>query len=146
MTRTVNVTGLVVLAVILGLIFTRRQSDWLAPPRVFAAAALLIVWLSVFSPIYWDHYLYLYPLWGWLAWEATGSKRRLALVVAVLLLAGIPWATLPFRVPFELAVWSHHLWSTPLVAGLAVARLLGREHGVAVQPYGVIVNPKASLA
>ena len=77
------------LALILWALFRPRGRDWRVywsqPPHVFAAAAALLAWLLIFSPLCWEHYfMYLVPLWGWLWWEGTQSRpKRIAAIAAI---------------------------------------------------------------
>jgi hypothetical protein len=104
------------LAAILALVLLRTRKFWEAPHRVFAAAAALLSWLLLFSPIFWEHYqAYLAPLWGWLAFEAMRSRTRAIVAAVAILLAMYP------RVPAPLL--NHLMWSTILVLGLAIDRL-----------------------
>ena len=119
----VRLASLLVLGLLLGLIFTRPQSHWLEPVRVFAAAAALLTWLLIFSPLSWEKYhTYLCPLWGWLLWESFESRRR-AITVGVVLAS--VWAPpilitkLDLPEPFTF----HMLAASMLMMGLAVARL-----------------------
>jgi len=115
------------LLVILGLILLRRRSFWDIPHRVFAAAAALVAWLLLFSPIFWEHYhAYLVPFWGWLAYEATRSRIRAGLAILVVVMAYLPSSILVSqlhlpRLPEPL--FSHLMWSTVLMFGMAVERL-----------------------
>jgi hypothetical protein len=84
-------TGFVILAAILGACWRARQRDILREPHVLVpAAACLVCWLLLFSPIYWAHYaLYLCPFWGWMLWQAreSGIVMRLATGFALLVMA-----------------------------------------------------------
>src|SRR6185503_7468727 len=107
------------LLLILALVLLRPRKYWDTPHRVFAAAAALVAWLLLFSPIFWEHYhAYLAPLWGWVAFEATRSRAKMFVAIAVILLAMYP------RVPAPLL--NHLMWSTVLLLGLALARLMER--------------------
>jgi hypothetical protein len=83
--------GLVVLAAILGACSRARQRGILREPRVLVpAAACLVCWLLLFSPVYWAHYaLYLCPFWGWMLWQARehGLLTRVATVLALFVMA-----------------------------------------------------------
>ena len=104
------------LLVILALVLLRPRPFWDLPHRVFAAAAALMAWLLLFSPIFWEHYhAYLAPFWGWLGYEATRSRARAITAGAIILLSLYP------RVPAPLL--NHLMWSTVLMLGLAVERL-----------------------
>jgi hypothetical protein len=119
-----HVLQVIVLLIILGLIVSRRQSLKHSVPMVFAASAALIGWMLLFSPICWDHYLiYLFPLWGWLAWEAMQSRTRcvLALVTMVIALVSTPaYPPIAMPEPFN----SHLMASVILTMSLGVARLI----------------------
>ena len=61
-----------IFAILLGLIFCRRRALRNNRPLHFASIAALVAWMMLFSPICWNHYIvYLFPFWGWLAWEMT---------------------------------------------------------------------------
>lgn len=105
------------LLIILGLILLRSHEFWNRPHRVFAAAAALVAWMLLFSPIFWEHYqAYLAPFWGWLAYEATRARWRAVVAAAVYLLAYYP------RVPVP--IFNQLMWSTVLMLGIAVERLI----------------------
>ena len=81
------------LLLILALILLRPRRFWELPHRVFAAAAALVAWLLLFSPIFWEHYhAYLAPFWGWLGYEATRSRPRAIAAGAVIILGLFPRA------------------------------------------------------
>jgi hypothetical protein len=106
----------ILLLTILGLVLLRPRRFWDMPHRVFAAAAALVAWLLLFSPIFWEHYhAYLAPFWGWLAYEATRSRPRAILATIIILLGLFP------RVPAPLL--NHLMWSTVLMLGMAIERL-----------------------
>lgn len=121
-----TVAQLATLATILWLMFRRWK---LGPrfwheraPMIFAAASALICWLLIFSPMYWEHYTaYLAPLWGWLAWEATRSRARMVLAIAVAVLCYVPWPIVINDLPEPLG--SHILWATMIMLGVAIDRM-----------------------
>jgi hypothetical protein len=84
-------TGLVVLAAVLVACWRARQRGILREPRVLVpAAACLVCWLLLFSPVYWAHYaLYLCPFWGWMLWQAREHEvtTRIATVFALVVMA-----------------------------------------------------------
>jgi hypothetical protein len=100
---TLRGAGLVVLAMILGGCWQARQRGILREPRVLVpAAACLVCWLLLFSPIYWAHYaLYLCPFWGWMLWQVHGRglitrvATGLALVVMAFPFGGVTTMRLP---------------------------------------------------
>lgn len=111
------------LAAILALIFLRPKSHWLYPPNLFAAAMALILWMLLFSPIYWEHYTaYEAPLWGWLIWEATQGSVRRWIGILMLPLVTIPtplleqWHVSEFLIP-------HYFWASLLMFCIAIWRL-----------------------
>jgi hypothetical protein len=83
--------GLALVGAILAACWHARQRGILREPRVLVpAAACLVCWLLLFSPIYWAHYaLYLCPFWGWLLWQARehGVVTRVATVFALAVMA-----------------------------------------------------------
>ncbi len=120
----VRVIGAAAMLGILGLLFRRRPRDWQYPPLVFAAAAVLICWTLAFSPLTWNKYfLYLIPLWGWLAWEATQSRWRLVAVTLALMATWGPWEEID-RLNLHEPFTSHMLWGLVAIAVVAIARLI----------------------
>lgn len=121
----VTILQCIVLAWLLVVILRRKVEFWRNPAHVLAAAAALLCWMLIFSPIFWDHYhAYLMPLWGWLAWEATQSRRRAIVAIAAIALAWCPVAAKLPRLPEPLL--SHMLISAVLIFSLAVVRLANR--------------------
>lgn len=56
------------------LLARRPRLHWQQPCNLIPAAAALLAWLAVFSPIFWEHYaIYFVPFWGWLIWEIRGG-------------------------------------------------------------------------
>ena len=122
----ITAVQVLVLLMILGLISSRWRFGavtWEAHPSlVFAAAAALLCWLLIFSPMYWEHYTaYLAPLWGWVAWEGTRSRGRLVLVLVISALMYVPLPVVFKRLSDPWA--ANMLWGTCLLLLLAVARL-----------------------
>jgi alpha-1,2-mannosyltransferase len=114
------------LALILLLVFTRESFVWRTPANIMAAAGALLLWLCVFSPIFWQHYyLYLCPFWAWLLWESRRCTRWAIAAAIVVLLAIVPaWMVLP-RIGIQSALLnSQMLWSMLLMLGMAMMRLL----------------------
>lgn len=67
----------------------RRQ-----PETVFSAAAALIAWFLLFSPICWNSYqLYLMPFWGALLWSGLRSRAWFTLTVVLVGFGSVPWMT-----------------------------------------------------
>jgi hypothetical protein len=77
------------LAAILVLCWRARRSYAIGEPRVLVpAGACLVAWLLLFSPIYWAHYaLYLCPFWGWMIWQARRTVSRVAVGLALAVMA-----------------------------------------------------------
>jgi hypothetical protein len=130
------------LAGLLALLVARRQLLRDSLSHALAGAAALVSWMLIFSPIYWYHYYpYLFPFWGWLAWEATRGRGRAAVVALIVALAIWPWCASPrveLREPFN----AHMLWSTVLLFGLAVRALVARRselEGVARHDHGAVL-------
>jgi len=98
-----------------------------SPQAVCAACAMLLSWMMLFSPICWDNYLvYLMPLWGWLAWEATQGKARLILALLAIALAAVNTAGHPrFGMPEPFN--SHVMFAMMLTLALGVARIRSRD-------------------
>jgi hypothetical protein len=88
---TLTAVSLALLAAILGACFHARRRGTLGEPRVLVpAAASLVCWLLLFSPIYWAHYaLYLCPFWGWMIWRARaqGVVARVATALSLAVMA-----------------------------------------------------------
>ncbi len=121
---------------VLALLFFRRPARWRNPVNVLAAAALLLRWLLIFSPIAWEHWpIFLCPVWGWLLWESREPGLARLTAVAALALMYLPAgiiqvggvATYPvvFPEPFN----SSQLLGVALVFALAARRLLRRPPG-----------------
>lgn len=117
-----------VLGLVLVTIFTRPRGFWKTPAHVFAAGAAMICWILIFSPIAWYHYyLYLMPLWGWLAWEGTQSKPRAVAAGVAGLLVWYPFFLHRRFSPGHYLpepVGSHMLVSVIIVFVLAMRRLV----------------------
>jgi hypothetical protein len=119
-------TGLCVFAGIVGLAWRRRHEMAGDASLLTAAFGALTITGLIFSPLAWMHYyLYLLPMWAWLAAEALERPRlRIPAALVVLsmwmplcvhrqasLLPGEPWI-------------SHMLWAATALLALAVARLV----------------------
>src|SRR5205814_9903829 len=75
----------------ISLILPRPRRYWENPSNVFAAALALIVWMMIFSPIFWEHYhAYLTPFWGWLLYRAMRSRWAMAGAIIAIALAFLP--------------------------------------------------------
>jgi hypothetical protein len=125
-TLALNTVSLTVLAAVLFLIFRRKPDHWKNAANVIAAAAALLTWLLVFSPVVWPSYhLYLLPLWGWLAWQITQSKLRATLAGAAVALSFIPFPLTEWQWVINLGepLNSHMLLATVLMLILAVIAL-----------------------
>jgi hypothetical protein len=113
-----------VLVVILVIMLRRPAKHYRENPALlFAASAAMLSWFLIFSPLTWNkYYIYLMPLWGWLAWEARQSRGRLFLAAAAMALS---WASLMSHSSIELRepLTSHMLWAAVVVLSLAIARL-----------------------
>lgn len=125
-----NAARFLTLGAILSLIFAQRRDAWLKPINVVAAAALLMSWLLIFSPIAWEHWpIFLCPVWGWLLWEARdpglrggvaiGSLALMYFPAGILQVRGFLTYQLTFPEPFN----SWQLWGVSLLFGLAAWRL-----------------------
>ncbi len=101
----------------------RPRAFWDRPERVAAGAALLLLWLLIFSPASWAFYYVLTaPLWGWAAWEARRSRAAMAWTLAALVLVAVPTpGSLWGKIPEPLA--SRQLWAGCILFGLAAWRL-----------------------
>ncbi len=110
------------LAGLLALFATRPARYWKAAPVALAACAAMVGWLLIFSPLTWDKYsTYFFPLWGWLAWEATRSRVRGVWAGLSIALVWAPWFSV---VPHWPGVLSYHMLAgTVLLTLLATARV-----------------------
>jgi hypothetical protein len=112
------------LLAVLALLARRPVADWQRGPSAPAAAAALLAWLLIFSPLFWEHYhIYLAPLWGWLVWEAAQTRWRMALVIIALALAWTPLPVIGALRPLPEPVNSGMLFSAMLILGIAIDRL-----------------------
>lgn len=118
---------------LLGLIWRRRARIAEQSSSLFAASLALVCWLLVFSPIFWEHYYaYVAPFVGYLAWEATRSRARLAATLVFAALASVPTVRVLERVSRALNTeirlvepfFSHLLWGVVLAMLIAVSRLV----------------------
>jgi hypothetical protein len=126
------------LAAMVGLILIKPRSHWMNSANVFGAALALIAWLSIFSPVFWEHYhAYFCPFWGWLVYEAMRSRVKLVLVIIAIGFAYLPtslliqqmhWKKLPE--PF----FSHLLWSAIIMWGLGLASVVSRQTRTSYSP------------
>lgn len=124
----VTIAQLAVLVGLLALLLPRRPAFWKYPPHVFAAGCALVLWMLIFSPMCWDHYIaYVAAFFGWVAWEARQSRGRAAISLAVCVMVYLPTPILDayFKLPEPLA--SHLLWGACLMFLLAVWRLADRS-------------------
>jgi chromate transport protein ChrA len=114
---------LVLIALVWGILRSRREFLQ-RPDLLVAAAAALVSWLLVFSPIGWYHYYaYLMPFWGWLAWMWGRSRASSAAVLGIVALNWVPLcAQTGLRLPEPLR--SHVLAGNLLLMGLAMAHIL----------------------
>jgi len=115
---------IVVLLIILAVIFTRKRSHWKDPPNLLSAALALITWVTIFSPIFWEHYhAYFAPFWGYLLYEASRSRARAVVCWSAIALAWFPIQLIPgVRIPEPLH--SHLLVSALLMMGFAICATL----------------------
>jgi hypothetical protein len=121
--RAVHIAQAATLLLLLWSIFRRKRSFWNEPVHVFRGLLRAGRVAADFSPIFWDHYhAYLYPFWGWLAWEGHRSRIRLAAVLLIMAASYVPTPILTsIRLPEPLA--SHLLWSAAGMMMLGIARL-----------------------
>ena len=117
--------GLGVMASVLVLLWRRRRALQLCFSCHLAAGGALILTLLIFSPINWPHYfLYIVPLWAWLAWEA---KQRWRLWPVVALIIAAMWLPLCAvrggQLPIPEPLMSHMLLAAIAMLALSVWRL-----------------------
>ncbi len=63
------------LALALGTVLLLPKDRWNRRENIVAAAGVMIGWMMIFTPIFWEHYqTYLTPFWGWLIWEASRGR------------------------------------------------------------------------
>jgi hypothetical protein len=75
-------------------LFRRPVAERRQPEMVFSAAAALIAWFLLFSPICWNSYqLYLMPFWGTLLWSGLRSRAWITLTAALVGFGSVPWMT-----------------------------------------------------
>jgi hypothetical protein len=114
----------IALLLILALLFIRPKNYWTYPPNIFAASFALVMWMLIFSPMYWEHYIaYTVPMWGWLTWEALQGRARRWILISALVMIYIPTPLLEdlhLGEPFI----SHFLWASCLMLSVAIWRLL----------------------
>jgi hypothetical protein len=116
--------GLVVLALILVLIFSRPRRYWDSAIHVAGAAAALLCWLLVFGPIAWlAYFMYLVPLSGWLIIQARRSVAGSAVVIVIIAMCYVPLQMFPRFNPPE-PVFSYPLLSLILMLGLSIRTML----------------------
>ncbi len=116
--------GFLLLAGACLLIVRRRTEISDSPSTCMAAAASLILPLLMFGPIAWEHYyVYLCPLWGWLAWEAGRSRWSAIPAWGAIALTWAPLAIAPWLKLRE-PLLSHMLAGAVLMLGLAFIRLM----------------------
>jgi len=123
--RVLLVIRIVTLLPLLAIVVLRRKPFWTNSANVLAASAALMLWMLIFSPIYWEHYLsYVGVFFGWLIWEASRDRLRRIIVIATVPLLYVPWFVIPSIRPhlFE-PVGSHMLWGTLLMWTPALMRL-----------------------
>lgn len=121
----------VALLVVLAAVLARPAVFWRSPANVCAAAAALLLWMLIFSPIFWDHYqAYVAPLWGWMIWEARRSTARAVLATLGIALVYVPSSLItPFRESAREPFASHLLYGSILMFVLALWRLFARQAG-----------------
>jgi hypothetical protein len=91
-----HVAEFICLAIALAMVCLSPKKRWLHRPNIAAGAGMLIGWMLIFTPIFWEHYQpYLTPFWGWLVWEARFSRARAAFATAAIIagLAPLPLFT-----------------------------------------------------
>lgn len=120
----IHYAGLVVLALILVLMFSRPRRYWDSAIHVAGAAAALLCWLLVFSPIAWlAYFMYLVPLSGWLIVQARRSVAGSAVVIVIIAMCYVPLQMFPRFNPPE-PVFSYPLLSLILMLGLSIRTML----------------------
>ena len=110
------------LFLMLWLLLKRPFIYWDRPEHVLAAAAVLISFLLIFSPVFWDHYAaYLCVIWPWLIYEGLHNKIRAAAGFIAMALSYYPatsWHDMPE--PYN----SHILLATIIIFALAMWKLM----------------------
>jgi hypothetical protein len=127
---------------ILAIVFTRPRATWRSPAHVMAAAAALLCWFLIFTPILWDHYLlYLVPLWGWLWWEARRSRFAAVAVIAAIALHSLPDFIFDSDWSERIHLPGMVLPSVVLIAVIAVSRLGSPSAEVVAEALGTSPSP-----
>ena len=124
-----HVAEFICLAIALAMVCLSPKDRWLHRPNIAAGAGMLIGWMMIFTPIFWEHYQpYLTPFWGWLLWEARFSRIRAVFATAAIIagLAPLPLFTQQLfhihHIPEPLN--SAMLMGPLVIYGMGLARLL----------------------
>lgn len=116
---------------ILALILPRPRRYWENPSNVFAAALALIVWMMIFSPIFWEHYhANLTPFWGWLLYRAMRSRGAVIAATAAIVLAFLPASLIVQQLHLPTLpepLQSHLLFSAIIMLAMAMVTLIRRD-------------------
>ncbi len=125
-----------------------HPKQWRTPATILAAAAALIAWLLIFSPIAWEHWpIFLCPVWGWILWEGFHHREVRALCAVSLLLMYFPAgiiqvpgiATWPVKFPEPWNSWQlFGVMLLFLLAGrrLGISRVLTQTKSLSENPVG----------
>jgi len=108
---------------ILAMIWRKRQAIRASAAVACGAMMALIGWMLLFSPMCWDHYVvYLFPLVGWLIWEAGQSRAALAVVAISMGLVWLPYTGIAQHVVRE-PLASHVMWGIIGMWAIGLKRL-----------------------
>jgi hypothetical protein len=119
----IRVAQSLTLLFIIWLLFRQEMPRWRQPTIAAAAASLLLMWMLIFSPLYWEHYgIYLVPFWGWVLAEVFRSRARMFLAVIGIGSLYVPIAVIP-RVHLAEPFRTHMLFGTILLMVLCVMTL-----------------------
>jgi len=120
------------------------------PPKLMAAALVLVSWLLIFSPIFWEHYhAYLAPFWGWLIYEGSKSRGKMIAAILAIALAYVPSSLIASKLHMERLpepIFSHLLWSAGIMFGMGVRALLSNGRRlVALSATSPTASPPSAL-
>lgn len=103
--------------------YLRRRSD---ADRVATAAYIAVLMSAslLSSTLFWGHYLlFIYPMWGWLAWEVFEARKWRALAVFSCALLTFPLGPIAHFFSSSPMLFSYQLWGTMIILFLGMARL-----------------------
>ncbi len=130
---------------ILALLWRRRREIRQSASIACAAMLALVGWMLLFSPMCWDHYaIYLFPLCGWLAWEAGRSRTVLVVATLSLGLMWMPYTGFARHIVGE-PLASHVMWGLLGLWGLGIWHLCRGPSPAAVSGQSTASTTPAAL-